>query len=158
MLLCSAHCRAAIELEVVLGERLQAAQGGVEKPYRAAQRAALAVVIRGRELDQTLIEVDELAFGREPQRLPRFMRFPKLRGVEVSNALRECRRQNAECRTLRSTFSAGVLILTQTCKFEFRRVVLIEETAIATNSFGSPCSGAELLAIIVPASVKSSIQ
>ena len=89
MLLCSINRATPIEAEIVRGKGREPLQRRIEKPHRAAQRAALRVVIRGRELNETLIELDVVAVGFEPQRLPRFMRVPELGGVEVINALGE---------------------------------------------------------------------
>src|SRR5436305_8456323 len=71
MLLCSGHRGAAIDIEEARRERLEPPQRSIEQPHRAAQRASLGVVIRGGELDESLIELDEIALRFEPQRLPR---------------------------------------------------------------------------------------
>src|SRR5438067_9619302 len=70
MLLCSRDGRAPIQAAKVRRKPRQAAQRRVEEPHRAAQRAALGVVIRGGQLDQPLIELDELAVRFEPELLP----------------------------------------------------------------------------------------
>jgi len=87
--LCSGRRGFAIESVKARGIRSETPQRRIEEAHRAAQGAALGVVIRGGELDQTLIEVDELPLGVEPELLPAFMSFPELGGVEVGNAFGE---------------------------------------------------------------------
>ena len=86
MLLCNFDGSAAIEVEKVVRKRGETSERRVEEPHRAAQRSALGVVIRGGELNESLIELDEIAFRFEPERLPRFVRFPEFGGVEVGDA------------------------------------------------------------------------
>ena len=89
MLLCNCDGGRAIEIVKSRRERLEPPQRRVEEPHRAAQRAALAVVIRRRELDEPLIELDEIAFGFEPEGLPGFVGFPEFGGVEVVDSFGE---------------------------------------------------------------------
>src|SRR5438874_13538065 len=85
MLLCNVDGSAAIEVEKVERKRGETSERRVEEPHRAAQRSALGVVIRRGELNESLIELDEIAFRFEPERFPRFVRFPEFGGVEVGD-------------------------------------------------------------------------
>ena len=87
MFLCSCDGGAPIQAVKVRRKRRETAQRRIEEPHRPAQRSALRVVIRGGELNQSLIELDEIAFGFEPELLPRLVRFPELGGVEVRDAV-----------------------------------------------------------------------
>src|SRR5689334_2409617 len=82
MLLCNSNGRGAIERQKVRRKRLEATQRRVEEPNRPSESAALGVVIRGGELDEALVELDEIAVRFEPERLPRLVRLPELAGVE----------------------------------------------------------------------------
>ena len=77
---------AAIKIVKVHRKRCKPFQRRVEETHGAAQRAALAVVICGGELNETLIEIDEVVFGFEPEMFPAFMSFPEFAGVEVIHA------------------------------------------------------------------------
>jgi len=64
----------------------------IEEPHRAARRrAALHVVIRGGELNQSLKKLFFVALRREPDLLPRFMRVPETLRVEQLDAALEKR-------------------------------------------------------------------
>ena len=81
------HCFCAIDAEVPVIEPFQFSQGGVKQPHAAAKRPALNVVLRRRELDQTL-KKDLLLAGRlQPDFFPRFVRVPELTLVEKRDAL-----------------------------------------------------------------------
>jgi len=62
---------------------LQLLQSSVEKAKAAWICASFDVVIRGRELDETLQKKMNIRLRLQPDRLPRFVRIPELGGVEV---------------------------------------------------------------------------
>jgi hypothetical protein len=76
----------AIDAVMSFFERPQLRERRVEQPHAAAKRAALHVVIRGRELDQPLKKRLLIAAGVEPELFPRFMRVPELVLVEELHA------------------------------------------------------------------------
>ena len=62
----------------------------VEQTHRSRKRPAFHVVVRGRELDQSLVEEDEIVVvGFEPKLFPRFMRVPELPFVEEPDPVLE---------------------------------------------------------------------
>src|SRR5712692_8205024 len=66
-------------------------QRRVEEAHRAAERAALHVVIGRRELDEALEKLLDVRLRDQPDRLPRLVRFPELAPVEVADAGEEVR-------------------------------------------------------------------
>ena len=81
-----------LAIEVVKAERkaFQFLQRRVEQTHRARERAALHVVVRRRELDQSLVEENEIVvIGFEPELLPRFVRVPELALVEEPDSVLE---------------------------------------------------------------------
>ena len=61
----------------------------LEKTHTPTERAALQVVIRGGELNESLQILLELGLRDQPELFPRFMRFPELARVEVRDAANE---------------------------------------------------------------------
>src|SRR3954451_15949490 len=78
--------RGSIDPAKAFGKVAQLLQRRVEQPQSAGIRAAFDVVIRGRELNQTLQKTMHVRLRFEPDRLPRHMRIPELGGVEVIEA------------------------------------------------------------------------
>lgn len=78
--------RGPIDAAPTLGEVVQLLQRGVEQAESAGVRAALHMVIRGRELDESLEKTVDVRLRFEPDRLPRLMRIPELGGVEMIEA------------------------------------------------------------------------
>ena len=91
MRLRRAHRFVAIEIAVRVRECAETPQGRVDEAHAAAQRAALEVVIRRGELNQTLKILFEVRFSGEPELLPRLVRVPEFGGIEVLDAAEEMR-------------------------------------------------------------------
>jgi len=80
----------AIEAAKVRRKTFQFLPRSVEQAHRPRKGAALHVVIRRRELDESLVEEDEVVVIRfEPQLLPRFMGMPELAFVEEPDSILE---------------------------------------------------------------------
>ncbi len=83
---CTSLC--AIHVLVITWKGFQASESGIEQPHSTSRRgSALDVVIRGGELNEALQELFAIAFGSEPELLPRFMRVPEIVRVELGDAL-----------------------------------------------------------------------
>ena len=65
-------------------------QPRVKKTHPTAKCAALEMVIRGSDLNQSLQKLVEIGFRGEPQLLPRLVRLPEFERVEMADAAREC--------------------------------------------------------------------
>ena len=81
-----------LSIDVVKRRRksFQLFQGGGEKTHRPRKRPAFHVVIRGGELDQSLVEENEIVIlGFEPELFPRFVRVPELPFVEEPDSVLE---------------------------------------------------------------------
>jgi hypothetical protein len=63
----------------------QPPQRGFEESHRPRKRSALDMVVCGSELDHPLQKLLEIRLRRKPELFPRFMRFPELASVEMSN-------------------------------------------------------------------------
>ena len=86
-----AHRLVAIEIAVRIRKCTETANGRVDKPHAAAKSAALEVVIRSGELNQTLKILLEVRLSDEPDLLPRFVSLPELRSIEVLDPAEEMR-------------------------------------------------------------------
>ncbi len=81
-----AHNIAAINSANVIGEFCEPRKSGIEQPHSAAKCAALQMVIRGCDLNESLQKLIEVGFCREPELFPRLMRFPELERIEMVDA------------------------------------------------------------------------
>ena len=80
----------AIESVKTRRKAFQLLQRRVEQTDRPRKRAALHVVIRGGELDQSLVEENEvIVFGFEPKLFPCFVSVPELALVEEPDSVVE---------------------------------------------------------------------
>ena len=87
-----------IESEEAIGKVRETGKTGVEQAHRTAERAALHVMVRGRDLNQSLQELRDVGLRDEPELFPRLVRFPEFERVEVFDAAIERR---SELRLLR---------------------------------------------------------
>ena len=87
------HDALPVDPAELLRKTIEAAHGRVEQSHRSAKRAALQVVIRRRELDQTLKKLVDVRFRNQPERLPRFVCVPELLRVETLYALEKVERE-----------------------------------------------------------------
>src|SRR5437588_5724458 len=84
-----------LAIEVVKPPRkaFQFLERSLEQTHRPRKRTALHVVVRGRELDQALVEENEVVvILLEPELLPRFVGVPELAIVEEPDAVLESHR------------------------------------------------------------------
>ncbi len=78
--------RRAIDAGVARRKSFELRKCSVKQPNPARKRAALHVVIRGGELDETLKKEFFVAFGAQPALFPRLMRVPEVVTVEKLDA------------------------------------------------------------------------
>jgi len=80
----------AIEPTKVRRKTFQFLRRSVEQAHRSRKRAAFHVVIRRRQLDESLVEENEVVVVRfEPQLFPRLVRVPELAFVEEADSIFE---------------------------------------------------------------------
>ena len=82
MLTSRRHQRVTVDSTVERRERLEFFQPRLEEPDGSGKRSPLHVVIRRRDLDESLEKLMNVRFRLEPQLFPRLMRFPELQAVE----------------------------------------------------------------------------
>ena len=83
MLPSGRHQRVTVDSAVQRREWPEFSQPGLEEPDSSGKGSALHVVIRRRELNESLKKLTNIRFRLEPQLFPGLMRLPELQPVEA---------------------------------------------------------------------------